>query len=148
MSLYHTQQFTLKDLSAFRQQVLHWAAQHDVCCYLDNNGYHQNKYQTFDVLIAVGVHRELSVTATGNAFAALRHFHQRQWLFGHLCYDLKNEVERLTSENHDGLGFPMLYFFQPETIIEIKEATIIIHTITHTPKKNTGCHSAINTNSK
>jgi para-aminobenzoate synthetase component 1 len=36
---------------------------------------------------------------------------QNDWMVGYLSYDLKNELEDLTSENHDGLGFPELFFF-------------------------------------
>ncbi|MDY6799560.1 MAG: hypothetical protein SVX28_12690, partial [Pseudomonadota bacterium] len=36
------------------------------------------------------------------------------WLFGYLTYDLKNELEALSSNNFDGLGFAALQFFVPE----------------------------------
>ncbi len=42
------------------------------------------------------------------------------WIFGYLSYDLKNDVEQLTSNNFDGLQFPELYFFQPKKIIFLK----------------------------
>jgi len=34
-----------------------------------------------------------------------------EWLFGFLSYDLKNELENLTSENPDHTGFPLFHFF-------------------------------------
>jgi para-aminobenzoate synthetase component 1 len=43
------------------------------------------------------------------------------YLFGYLSYDLKDEVETLSSNNFDGLSFPTLFFWEPEYIIEIKE---------------------------
>ncbi len=43
---------------------------------------------------------------------------------GFLTYDLKNEVEKLSSSNIDQLHFPDLYFFVPEHIILIKSGKI------------------------
>ncbi|MGE0078762.1 MAG: aminodeoxychorismate synthase component I [Bacteroidales bacterium] len=42
------------------------------------------------------------------------------WLFGYLSYELKDELEDLTSENFDGLSFPKLFFFQPELLLTVK----------------------------
>ncbi|MBT8314216.1 MAG: anthranilate synthase component I family protein, partial [Maribacter sp.] len=46
------------------------------------------------------------------------------WIFGYLSYDLKNDVERLSSNNHDRLYFPELLFFQPKKIIKIHGNTV------------------------
>lgn len=40
------------------------------------------------------------------------------WKFGFLTYDLKNDVEQLTSENKDLLNFPKLHFFIPKTLLK------------------------------
>lgn len=63
---------------------------------------------------------------TGNAFESLKQFHQNSWLFGYLGYDLKNEVEKLSSENTDHVEFPAISFFQPEHIIFFEEEGIRI----------------------
>jgi para-aminobenzoate synthetase component 1 len=39
------------------------------------------------------------------------------WLLGYLAYDLKNELEELTSNNFDGIGLPNLCFFQPRYLV-------------------------------
>ena len=44
----------------------------------------------------------------------------KDWLFGYLTYDLKNDIEALKSNNFDGLEFPDLYFFQPKKIFLLK----------------------------
>ncbi len=41
-------------------------------------------------------------------------------IFGYLAYDLKNDVEHLKSNNHDGLEFPDLCFFQPKKLFLLK----------------------------
>ena len=52
------------------------------------------------------------------SFNTLKRFRQqnRDYLFGYLGYDLKNELEDLHSENLDPLKFPDLYFIQPEKL--------------------------------
>lgn len=72
--------------------------------------------------MAAGVRRRLSVEA-GHAFEQLSRFagEKKSWLFGHLSYDLKNEVEELSSRHPDPIGFPLLHFFEPEILIHIRE---------------------------
>jgi len=43
-----------------------------------------------------------------------------------LNYDLKNDTEDLTSNNHDGLQFPDLCFFQPKKLFFIKNNVVEI----------------------
>lgn len=38
-----------------------------------------------------------------------------------MTYDLKNDIEKLSSENKDGLSFPKLYFFIPKTVLKYKK---------------------------
>ena len=96
---------------------MQWASGFDVCCYLDSNDFDDN-YGKFDTLIAVGVKDEITAE-TGSAFEQLQSFRdQHQGLMtGFFTYDLKNEIEDLTSENPDGLGFPGLYFFVPKYLL-------------------------------
>jgi para-aminobenzoate synthetase component 1 len=107
------------DLPLFKQKALQWAATFASCCYLDSNSYH-DPYSKFDTLIAAGA--KASVTANaGNAFEELSAFRDANpgWLAGFFGYDLKNEIEQLTSNNPDSLHFPDLYFFAPEHLILI-----------------------------
>ena len=103
-------------LKTIKQKALVWAnKQSDVVCYLDSNEYDEDKYSRFECLLAVGAEHELKVDVAGNAFEQLEKFSDshNNWLFGHLNYDLKNELENLKSLNNDDLGFPELYFFVP-----------------------------------
>jgi para-aminobenzoate synthetase component 1 len=67
----------------------------------------------------------------GNALTALKQFHasQNDWIFGHLAYDLKNEIETLTSSNPDHVGFPDLFFFVPQVILELSERSVSIGSV-------------------
>lgn len=57
-----------------------------------------------------------------NAFEDLKQYQQitKDWLFGYLSYDLKNDAESLKSSNFDGLHFPDLFFFQPKKTFLLK----------------------------
>lgn len=123
---------TPNEIVAFKRKALRWANQFTPCCYLDSNQYPVGNYRTYEGLIAVGQTRSLTASA-GNAFLALEKFYtQASWLFGFLTYDLKNELEKLQSNQIDRVGLPDLFFFEPEHLI-------LIHTdryeiISHTEK--------------
>ena len=106
--------------------MLNWTQQFSTFCFLDNHNYRINP-QTVECLLAAGKKREIGANA-GNALSLLQEFidQKNSWLFGHLGYDLKNEIEGLTSKHPDRISFPDLYFFEPEIIIQIHENDLII----------------------
>ncbi len=119
----------------FKQKALHWANGFSHVAYLDHNQYKGYANPSFDCLIGAGAISNLQCEA-GNAFAQLAQFQQQtnDWLFGFLGYDLKNEVEHLTSNLPDGTGFPDLYFFQPEHIVTIHlDGAVTIETTAQSP---------------
>ncbi|QNK61993.1 anthranilate synthase component I family protein [Pedobacter sp. PAMC26386] len=113
-----------QELISFKQKALQWANQFEVCCCFDSNEY-TDPYSRYDFLIATGGKQELNL-ATGDAFKALKTFATANsgWLFGLLSYDLKNEIEALTSTHENKLDFPDLFFFVPKYLIAIKNGKI------------------------
>lgn len=112
-----------KDISHFtdfKNQLLHWANQHREVVFLDSNQYHQ-KYSSYDAVLAVDAFTSIK-TDYENAFQDLYQYQSqtKDWLFGYLSYDLKNDTEDLQSNNFDGLNFPDLFFFQPKKLFLIK----------------------------
>ncbi|MDB5031500.1 anthranilate synthase component I family protein [Mucilaginibacter sp.] len=107
------------DLRLFKQKALQWAAAFDAACYLDSNNFN-DPYSKFDTLIAAGV-KDYIVANIGSAFKQLENFRAKNpgWLTGFFSYDLKNEVENLSSSNPDHLTFPDLCFFAPQYLILI-----------------------------
>nr|WP_315220447.1 anthranilate synthase component I family protein [uncultured Flavobacterium sp.] len=105
----------------FKQQLLMWSQQFREAIFLDSNSYPQ-EYSSFDCILAVDAFTALK-TDFYNAFEDLKQYQQttKDWLFGYLSYDLKNDLERLTSSNYDGLHFADLFFFQPKKIFLLKE---------------------------
>jgi para-aminobenzoate synthetase component 1 len=88
-------------------------------CLLSSNEYHDCPYSQWEYILAVGKIDELSIHLHHeNPFEKLYDFWEkhRSWLFGFLTYDIKNDIENLSSENIDGLGFPLLHFFVPEKV--------------------------------
>lgn len=118
-------QFPVDDLALVKRKLLHWAAAHPVCVYLDSNSDPELKHGTWECLVAVGVLDAIETNA-GRAFADLQAFmgKKQDWLFGYLAYDLKNEVENLHSQNFDGIALPDLYFFQPEIVLGIPKSSL------------------------
>ncbi len=111
----------------FKQKALCWAAQFGVCMLLDNN-FMENACQLHDIewMLAAGVKRELKCNE-GDAFERLKQFVEDSVgaVFGGLSYDLKNEIEKLSSLHSNGIQFPEMYFFEPIHFLSIdKNGTI------------------------
>lgn len=114
---------------AFKKQLLNWAQQFREIVFLDSNvGYNaDSKYSNFDLVVAVDAFTAIK-TDYVKAFEDLYQYqlYAKDWLFGYLSYDLKNDIEDLKSDNFDGLQFPDLFFFQPKKIFFLKGNTLKI----------------------
>lgn len=110
-----------------KARFLHWAQQFDEVVWLDSNNYSQ-KHETYQAILAVDAFTALK-TDFHNAFDKLKEYQTNtaDWIFGYLTYDLKNDVEKLQSNNFDGLGFADLYFFQPKKIFLFSENSVEVH---------------------
>jgi para-aminobenzoate synthetase component 1 len=93
---------------------------------MDSNDYPQ-EYSSYDCILAVDAFTSIK-TDYHNAFEDLKQYQQatKDWLFGYLSFDLKNDVEALYSRNFDGLDFPDLFFFQPKKIFLLKGSQLEI----------------------
>lgn len=97
---------------------------------MDSNDYPQ-QYSSFDCILAVDAFTSIK-TDYLNAFEDLNQYQQitKDWLFGYLSYDLKNDTEDLVSTNFDGLNFPDLFFFQPKKLFLINGNQLEIQYLT------------------
>ncbi|UOQ71127.1 hypothetical protein [Hymenobacter cellulosilyticus] len=97
----------------FRARALHWAAQFAYCAYYEPN----------DLEYPQGAFERLLAVANGPQTAPASLPELEKWLTqpapgprcGFITYDVKNEVEALHSHHFDGLQWPSLHFFSPET---------------------------------
>jgi para-aminobenzoate synthetase component I len=145
--------FPITDFHLIKRQMLTWASRVDICCFLDNHGYeHQIPGQNaaipghretaspgFECLLAVGAIDTLQ-TSAGTSFAQLKRWAaaKQDWIFGHLAYDLAKETEPPQAVNpgpaqsasappiKNPIGFPDLFFFIPELVIELRSDSIRI----------------------
>ncbi len=98
---------------------------------LDNNTTsHTRNDSSWNLLVGAGAAKTLALPA-GDAFESLKSFQKNtaDWLFGGFGYELKNEVEALHSRHPDGVKFPDLVFFQPETVAILRENALEIQTL-------------------
>ena len=106
--------------------MLLWSQQFEEVVWLDSNDYDQH-YTNFDAALAVDAFTSIR-TDHHDGFEKLKDYqtYTQDWIFGYLAYDLKNDVEQLTSNNYDGLEFPDLYFFQPKKLFLIKDDQLTV----------------------
>jgi para-aminobenzoate synthetase component 1 len=115
-----TSTYDISSFPNFKTQLLHWANQFREVVFLDSNAYLQ-KYSSYDAVVAVDAFTSIK-TDYENAFQDLQQYQSqtKDWLFGYLSYDVKNDTEELQSNNFDGLAFPDVFFFQPKKLFLIK----------------------------
>ncbi len=129
--------FPIENIADFKARMLNWVKKTFVAddaenstqtvCYLDSNQ-HQDKYGKFEALLAIGSIKELRMNTPG-CLDALQEFHEetQDWLLGYLSYDLKNEIEDISSSNEDLQQSPELFFFQPEKLLVLRKNVIEFH---------------------
>ena len=122
--------FPVNNFSDFKIKMLNWANRFSIFCLLDNHQYHPIatgfEAPAFECLLAVGV-KDSIITDACYTFSKLKEFNKKnEWLFGHLCYDVKNETEKLSSDNFDGIGFPDAHFFVPEIVLQLNDKQLTI----------------------
>lgn len=117
--------YPIDDFNFFKNQLLNFGKKFSNFCFLDNHEYEFDK--SYECLAAFG---SLSSVTAGKtcAFIQIDDFirKNKDWIFGHISYDLKNEIEDISSENPDGIEFPDFEFFVPEIVIILSKDIIKI----------------------
>ena len=126
--------FTVSNTVLFKKQMLNWANRFSICCFMDSNDY-PDKYQKFDCIVAVDPYEVFD--AKNNIFPRLEYFcnQPEDWIFGHLGYDLKNEIEELTSAHQNNIDFPDIFLFKPNVVLCLKNEQLTIHSIKKDPQQ-------------
>jgi para-aminobenzoate synthetase component 1 len=121
--------FSVENILYFKQQMLDWGNQFNICCFFDNHQYHISP-NFYECILAVNPVFELNPKT--NYLEALKtfiHQHQNQWIFGHVSFDLKDEIFNTNTSANNKINFSPLYFFVPETVITLKDSQLTIYTI-------------------
>ncbi|MDO7886387.1 anthranilate synthase component I family protein [Hymenobacter cheonanensis] len=116
----------LADLPAdFRGRALQWASRFAHCTYYEHNDLQQSAAGTFARLLAVAT----AAPAAPDSLASLPEYLRRPASLPHcgfVTYDVKNEIEALSSHNFAGLSWPTLHFFQPETCLRWQGEVLLL----------------------
>ncbi len=93
--------------------------------FLDNHNYDFDK--SFECIAGCGAFKYVAAgKASGLQKIDRFKTENHDWIFGHLSYDLKNEIEGLSSNNEDPVGFDNFYFFVPEFVFILSRETVTI----------------------
>jgi para-aminobenzoate synthetase component 1 len=113
-------QIHLGDAEQFINQLVEYSSEfeHFLLFNSNKNQTASHLYSSFEILAACGSIKTL--TAKNNHFDAIKKFNKenKDWIFGHLNYDLKNDLENLSSSNADSIEFPEFFFFIPRYLIK------------------------------
>lgn len=97
------------------------------CCSTEGSALPKS-YKAYDKLVAGGF-RKLAINPNDKAFDQLENGlkNNNAWCFGYFGYDLKNQLENLSSDNTDYLGFEDVGFFYPAFVFIEKNGKTILH---------------------
>ena len=125
-----TAAFAIHSFFTFKQQMLHWANQYNICSFLDSNNY-QNNLSTLNCVLAVNAVN----TFQTNINKELQSFFTNinDWWFGHITYDYGTSINNINYQKTDNIGFEKLFFFQPETLIQLHHTEVVISCIHQNP---------------
>jgi len=105
--------------------MLSWVNRFNICSFLDNHQYHSS-YSAVECIAACGSIDSLPANATLDHIDSFIQQHKGRWIFGHISYDSKNQVETLNSSHPDSIQFPDLFFFVPAIVVKLSEDALDI----------------------
>ncbi len=122
---HHT--FSLQNTEDIKTKVLNWLERFNTFCFLDSNCY-EAREANYDLLAGAGCKRifESSAQDALDSFQELLD-KDHGWLFGHLGYGLYTRERCSVQVRPDPLGFPDLYFFEPEIVLTLRGSELTIH---------------------
>ncbi len=106
--------------------MLNWANRFNISCFLDNNHYNFPLHSQ-ECLLGAGSRYFLG-TDNPNRLASLNSFADlhKDWIFGHLSYDLKNEIHGLSGSHSGYIDFPDINFYVPEVVVKLNNSCLEI----------------------
>ncbi|HOU46421.1 MAG TPA: anthranilate synthase component I family protein [Chitinophagales bacterium] len=119
--------FAVNDIEAFKLRLLYLSEKATHFCLLDSNNYPNYPHASINSIVAIDAIEIFC--ENNNGLSKFQDFQQRHkdWIFGYLSYDLKNEIENLkVVQKSDALAFPLLQFFIPKFIFKFYTNSIEI----------------------
>jgi len=117
--------YPLNDFNHFKYQLLNFSNRFSNFCFLDNHQYDFDK--SYECIAAFGTINSV----ISDAKAGLLEIDQfkkenEDWIFAHVSYDVKNQIEKLSSNHSDFIQFPDFYFFVPEIVFILSKDEVQI----------------------
>lgn len=122
--------YPISDFYHFKIQLLNYGKKFNNFCFLDNHEYNFDK--SFECVGGFGILKSIT-SIEGVSFLSLDAFlnENKDWIFGHVAYDLKNKIESLSSSHIDEIDFPDFQFFIPEFIFLLSKDKLKIGAYSH-----------------
>lgn len=100
---------------------------------MDSHNY-ADKYHKYDFLAAAGAINVFSPEQP--LLDKLDQFYSENndWIFGHLGYDLKNEIENLNSNHTNKVGFNDIFLFIPDVVVSVERLQLTIYSVNKNPE--------------
>jgi para-aminobenzoate synthetase component I len=114
------QSFSLPDAGPGQARFIQWAvSRYKHVAFLSSSSFSNDPYSQIDAVLAAGNYADICQGENASAFDELKKLtdQYKDWIFGFLSYDLKNQLENLQSHNPDGIGMPLMHFFIPRVLI-------------------------------
>ncbi|ELR69337.1 Para-aminobenzoate synthase, aminase component [Fulvivirga imtechensis AK7] len=123
----HSFRYKLDNPSQFRKKALLWASTFSHCSYFNHNNVKRYPYGPFEEILAIGCQKQLHFDGKDD-FVQLREYHNslNDWLIGYLGYDLKNQIEKLSSDHPDHVNFPVIHFYNPEHMLFFQNDSVYV----------------------
>ncbi len=122
--------FPLENQDSFKSKCSLLSTNTEYFAHFSNNAI-EYPFGAFENIIAIDCLDKIELVTTKGAFVKLKDFvskHQ-DWIFGFLSYDLKNDIEKLESNNPDSKHFPELCFFIPKHVLRFEDSGVYIESI-------------------
>lgn len=131
-----------QQIELVKSRLLAYTRSEEKVIFLDSNAQQAAyKIEEYEFIAGWGILEDIT-TNDLSPLTILRSNHPQQWILGYISYDLKNQFEKLSSDNPTHIGFPLVSFFVPKhQLVIAKNGTVlagkeIVEMLLHTPMDN------------
>ncbi|WP_421918674.1 aminodeoxychorismate synthase component I [Marinifilum sp.] len=123
--------FHISNPQKFKEQLLFWSKKFQYVSILDSHEVNRKEnsmaeYNTYELIAGIDALQIIEPKQDFFCYLSEGVNQIKDWWFGYLAYDLKNEIEDLKSENEDELNFPEMNFFRPRWVFILDIDTLIV----------------------
>ncbi len=115
------------DESELKNRLIRTCGASEYGLFLDSHD-HSDRYSKYKWLAAYDSIASISTSRDSLDHLVTFQSQHRDWMLGHISFELKNELEDLQSQHPDQLGFPNIGFFVPKYLIYHNGGEIILET--------------------